>query len=104
MFEIKPYITANNADFNLMFSEIYQMTSSEIQDGLDTCKLAMHEDKTGYSWGLEVFELLIEKETSVLEYHGEFVSEIPTKDILKMLQDYRSALKYFEEKSNNERS
>lgn len=98
MFEIKPYISANNADFNLMFSEIYQMTPSEIQDGINTCQLAL-EGKTGYSWGLEVFELMIEKEASELEYHGEFVAEIPTKNILKMLQDYKKALEYFEEKN-----
>ncbi|GAA3524139.1 hypothetical protein GCM10022393_43470 [Aquimarina addita] len=96
MFEIKPYINANNADFNLMFSEIYQMTSSEIQDGIDSCTLAIDGKYEKMSWGLEVFELLIRKEISILEYHGDFVAEIPTKDILKMLTDYKNALKYFE--------
>ena len=37
---------------------------------------------------------LIEKENSVLEYHGEKEMEIPTKEILKMLQDYKDAFEY----------
>lgn len=98
MFKIKPYITADNSEFNLMFSEIYQMNSDEIQDGIDTCNLAI-EGKTGFSWGWEVFELAIEKEMSRLEYHGEFVVEIPTKEVLKMLQDYKNALDFFENNS-----
>ncbi|MCT4636871.1 MAG: hypothetical protein N4A72_04095 [Bacteroidales bacterium] len=96
MFNIKPYISADNADFNLMFTEIYQMSLSEIQDGINTCSIAINEGKSGYSWGREVFELMVEKEISILEYHGEFVAEIPTKELLKMLQDYKDALDYFE--------
>ncbi|WP_221417921.1 hypothetical protein, partial [Fulvivirga kasyanovii] len=54
------------------------------------------EGKKGYNWGLDVFELMIDKETSVLEYHGEFITKISTKDILKILQDYKKALDYFQ--------
>lgn len=95
-YKIKPILTCENESLWIMIGELNDMTSSEIQDGIDTCVYAIEGKQTGYSWGLEVFELMIEKEVSVLEYHGEFVAEISTKDILKMLQDYKRALEYFE--------
>jgi hypothetical protein len=48
------------------------------------------------SWGLEVSELLIHKEIATLEYHGKFVAEIPTIEILNMLKAYRDKLKDYE--------
>lgn len=97
-YQIRPYIHNEDSDLVMFFTELHQMTPSEIQDGINTCNIAINEGKSGFSWGLEVFELLIEKENSTLEYHGEFVAEIPTKEILKMLQDYKDALDYFERK------
>ena len=94
MFSIKPYIEGNNPDFNLMFSEIYRMNYEEILDGIETCKRAISENEL-YSWGFEVFELLIKKNTSILEYNGDFIMEIPTLHILNMLSEYKDALDYF---------
>lgn len=99
---IKPRLYLEEERYWIMSDEIFKMTLSEIQNGIDTCLSAIDGNQTGFSWGLEVFELMIEKETSILEYHGEFVAEIPTQDILKMLQDYKRALEYFENKYNNE--
>ncbi|WP_103867296.1 hypothetical protein [Aquimarina sp. I32.4] len=102
--KVKPILFTENRDLWIFTGEVNQMTSSEIQNGIDTCVYAMEGKQTGYSWGLEVFELLIEKEISTLEYHGDFVTEISTKEILKMLQDYKNALDYFETQNSIESS
>lgn len=98
IFQIKPYIDSPDEQLHLMISEIKQMTMSEIQDGIESCRLAI-EGEEGLSWGLEVFEILLSKELSTLEYHSSFITEIPTKDILQMLIDYRNALVHFDDNS-----
>ena len=95
-YKIKASLLFEDENFWIMNNEINDMTPSEIQDGIESCRIAMKGDEEELSWGLEVFELLIRKEISILEYHSSFVAEIPTKDILKMLLDYQQALVYFE--------
>jgi|GEM_PF-2324335 len=100
IFKIKPYISADNAQLNTMFSEIYQMSISIIDDGISSCKLAIN-GKEDLSWGLEVFELLLSKEKSILEYHGQEICEIPTREILQMLIDYKNAVNFLEKESTS---
>lgn len=94
--DIKPIVSTEDRQLWIMTGEINSMDPSEIQDGIDSCQMAINGDIEEISWGWEVFELLIHKETATLEYHGEFVEEIPTQDILRMLQDYKRALEYFD--------
>lgn len=97
-FEVKAYISTDDDRLRTMISEIKQMTISEIQDGINSCKLAISGEED-LSWGSEVFELLLSKEKSVLEYHGQEICEIPTKEILQMLIDYKNAVKFLEKSS-----
>lgn len=99
IFQIKPYIDSPDERLHLMISEIKQMTMSEIQDGINSCRLAIEEEKEGLSWGLEVFELLLSKERSILEYHGQKICDIPTKEIFQMLVDYKNAVNFLEKES-----
>jgi len=98
IFKIKPYISADNAQLNTMFSEIYQMPISMIDDGISSCKLAIDGEKD-LSWGLEVFELLLSKEKSILEYHGQKICDISTKEVFQMLVDYKNAVNFLEKES-----
>jgi hypothetical protein len=93
-YEIRPFIYNTDPELTLFFTELHQMIASQIDDGIYTCKQAIEEGKTGFSWGAEVFEIKVEKEISVLEYHGEFVREIPTREILEMLTEYKNAIDY----------
>jgi hypothetical protein len=95
-FKIKPYIEIDDLDFQTFVSEIYQMSFSMIEDGIISCEKVMNSDYHEMSWGLEVSELLLHKETSILEYHGKFVAEIPTIEIYNMLKEYRDKLKEYE--------
>jgi hypothetical protein len=101
MFKIKPYIdSVDNQKFGILISEIYQMPFSMIEDGIESCRRVMSEEYPEMSWGLEVSELLIHKETSTLEYHGKFVADIPTIEIYNMLKAYRDKLKDYENENN----
>jgi hypothetical protein len=91
-YEIRPYFYSKSTELRIFFAELNQMIASQIDDGIYTCKQAIEEGKTGFSWGAEVFEIKVEKEISVLEYHGEFVRGIPTREILEMLTDYKNAI------------
>ncbi len=102
IFQIKPYISANNAQLNTMFSEIYQMPISILDDGINSCKLAI-EGEEGLSWGLEVFELLLGKEKSTLEYNGQETCDLATKEILQMLIDYKNAVNFLEKEPHRPR-
>jgi hypothetical protein len=95
-YSIKPYIHNTDENLRLFFTEIHQMDISEIQDGIDSCFGVMNNEDPELSWGSEVSELLIRKESSTLEYHGKFVAEIPTVEILNMLKAYRDKLIEYE--------
>lgn len=100
IFKIKPSIISNdNLKFGTLISEIYQMPFSMIEDGVLSCERVMSGEYPEMSWGLEVSELLIHNEISTLEYHGKFVAEIPTIDILNMLKLYRDKLQDYENES-----
>lgn len=101
MFKIKPYIDSlDNQKFGTFISEIYQMPLSMIEDGIESCRRVMSGEYPDMSWGLEVSELLIHKETSTLEYHGKLVAEIPTIEIYNMLKLYRDKLQEYENEQN----
>ena len=72
------------------------MPFSIIEDGILSCERVMSGKYLEMSWGLEVSELLIHKETSTLEYHGKVVAEIPTIEIYEMLKKYKKALESFD--------
>lgn len=95
-FKIKPIITIENSDLWIFTGEIHQMPFSIIEDGILSCERVMSGKYLEMSWGLEVSELLIHKETSTLEYHGKFVAEIPTIEIYEMLKKYKKALESFD--------
>lgn len=96
-FKIKPsIISIDNLKFGTFISEIYQMPFSLIEDGIISCEKVMQGEYSEMSWGLEVSELLIHNEMSTLEYHGNFVAEIPTKEIYELLKSYREKLIEFE--------
>ncbi|MFC0781003.1 hypothetical protein [Flavobacterium sp. HJSW_4] len=67
-----------------------------IEDGITSCKQVMSGEYPEISWGLEVSKILIHKEISTLEYHGKFVTEIPTEEICEMLEKYKDKLKEYE--------
>lgn len=99
-FSIKPYIHSDDDRFNTMFSEIYSMSESMIDDGIISCQYVLSGQHEQLNWGLEVFELTIEKHIARLEYHGEFVSSIPTSEFMKLLQKYKEALGLLRELSS----
>lgn len=101
-YKIKPTIIFENKELWIFNSEILNMDLSQIQDGINSCQLIMDEKYPEMSWGLEVSELLIHKETSRLEYHGEFVMEIPTAEIYNMLKSYRDKLVEYENDKTDE--
>ena len=95
---IKPRLYLVDQKYWMFSDEIHQMDISMIQDGIDSCEGVMSGKFQEMSWGLEVSELIINKETSRLEYHGCFVTEIPTIEICSMLKEYLNSLKSFEKK------
>lgn len=97
-FEVKVYISTDDNRLRTMISEIKQMPMSMLDDGINSCRLAMDGEEE-LSWGLEVFELLLNKEKSSLEYHGQAICDIPTKEILQMLIDYKNAINFLEKSS-----
>ena len=99
-YKIKPTITFENKELWIFNSELLQMDIQLIQDGIDSCQLTIEEKNIGLSWGLEVSELKIGKEISILTYHGKFVAEIPTIEIYNMLKAYRDKLKDYENENN----
>lgn len=96
VYKIKPTITFENKELWIFNSELLQMDLQTIQDGIDSCEMTFNGQVTNLSWGWEVSELLIHKETSKLEYHGKFVAEIPTVEIYEMLKKYKKALEDFD--------
>jgi hypothetical protein len=97
-YKIKPIISLEDRDLWIFTGEIHQMPFSMIEDGIESCRRVMSGEYPEMSWGLEVSELLIHKEISVLEYHGKFIAEIPTIEIYNMLKAYRDKLKdYYNE-------
>jgi hypothetical protein len=95
-FYIKPRLYLLEQDLWLFSDEIHQMPFSMIEDGIESFRRVISGEYPEMTWGLEVSELLIHKETSTLEYHGKFVAEIPTIDIYNMLKEYRDKLKEYE--------
>ena len=92
---IKPRLFLTEPTLWLFSDEIYQMTLSMIDDGIESCRRVMSDECPELSWGLEVSELLIHKVNSTLEYHGKFVAEIPTVEIYDMLKTYRNKLQEY---------
>jgi hypothetical protein len=99
-YRIRPQIIFENKEFWIFNSEIYDMSFSMIQDGIESCRIVMSGEYSEMSWGLEVSEFLIHKETTILEYHGKFVAEIPTIEIYNMLKSYRDKLQDYENENN----
>jgi hypothetical protein len=99
-FYIKPRLYLIEQDLWLFSDEIHQMPFSMIEDGIESCRRVISEEYLEMSWGMEVSELLIHKETSTLEYHGKFVADIPTIEIYNMLKAYRDKLKDYENENN----
>ncbi len=95
-YKIKPTIYFENKELWIFNNELLEMPFSMIEDGIASCKQAIGGEYPEISWGLEVSELLINKEISTLEYHGKFVAEIPTVEICEMLEKYRDKLKEYE--------
>lgn len=100
-YKIKPTIYFENKELWIFNNEILDMPFSMIEDGIISCKRVMSGEYPQMSWGLETSELLIHKDMSTLEYHGNFVTEIPTMEICEMLEKYRDKLKDYE---NGEKS
>ena len=98
-YKIKPIIFLDDRDLWIFTGEINQMPFSMIEDGIESCRRVMSEEYPEMSWGLEVSEILIHKETSILEYNGKFVAEILTVEIYNMLKQYRDKLKEYENES-----
>ena len=96
---IKPTILFENKELWIFNNEILDMPFSMIEDGIESCRRVMSEEYPEMSWGLEVSEILIHKETSILEYHGKFVAEILTIEIYNMLKQYRNKLQEYENES-----
>jgi hypothetical protein len=95
-YKIKPTILFENKELWILNNEILDMTLSLIEDGVLSCERVINGEYTELNWGSEVSELLIRKESSTLEYHGKFVAEIPTVEILNMLKAYRDKLIEYE--------
>lgn len=95
-YKIKPTIYFEDKELWIFNNEILEMSFSMIEDGITSCKRVMNGEYPEMSWGLEVSELLINKEMSTLEYHGKFVAEIPTAEICEMLEKYRDKLKEYQ--------
>lgn len=98
IFKVRPYIHTDDRRFDTMLSEIYTMPLSMIDEGINSCQLVLNGEYEELNWGLEVFELSIKKDLAILEYHGEYVSELTTTHLLKLLKDYKDALVFLEKK------
>ncbi|HOY24294.1 MAG TPA: hypothetical protein PK002_14160 [Cellvibrio sp.] len=72
--------------------EVAQMSLSSINDGISSCESVLTEKIPKLWWGSEVSELVMTKDTCVLEYHRKFVAEFPTLEIYAMLKAYRGKL------------
>jgi hypothetical protein len=94
-YTIKPRLYLIERDLWLFSDEIHQMDFAMIQDGIDSCQLAMNEKYEVLNWGLEVSELEIRKDISVLTYNSKFVAEFQTIELCNMLKNYRDALIMF---------
>jgi hypothetical protein len=95
-YTIKLTIHFSNKELWIFNNELLDMPFSMIEDGILSCERVMNGEYPEMSWGLEVSELLIHKETSTLEYHGKFVAEISTVEIYEMLKKYKKALEDFD--------
>lgn len=95
-YKIKPAIYLEDKELWIFNNEILDMPLSMIEDGIISCKRVMSGEYPVMHWGLEVSELFINKEITTLEYHGKFVTELPTKEICRMLEKYRDKLKEYE--------
>jgi hypothetical protein len=95
-YKIKPTIYFEDQKLWIFNNEILDMPFSMIEDGILSCKQVLNGEQKELSWGLETAELLLYKEISILEYHGKFVTEIPTKEICEILEIYRDKLKEYE--------
>lgn len=89
--------TIKGENFGIFFDEIMSMSIDIIQDGIDSCKMVMENIEDTLWWGAEVSEIEIKKDIATLTYHGEFVANIPTIELYKMLQKYIKAMELLEE-------
>ncbi|MFD1605915.1 hypothetical protein ACFSJW_04865 [Flavobacterium artemisiae] len=95
-YKIKPTIYFEDQKLWIFNNEILDMPFSIIENGILSCKQVINGEHEKLSWGLETAELLVHKETSILEYHGKFVTEIPPKEFCEILEIYRDKLKEYE--------
>lgn len=93
---IKPRLYLINQRFWCFSDEIHQMDLSQIEDGIDSCKFVLEGNHQEINWGLEISQLIIQKEKSTLKYNGLFEAEIPTIQIYNMLREYRDKLVIYE--------
>jgi hypothetical protein len=98
---VKPILYTENRDLWIFIGEINQMPFSMIEDGMESCRKVMAGEYPEMSWGFEVFELIIHEKTSILEYNGDFITEIPTIEIYNMLIKYRDKLRDYQAESQS---
>lgn len=96
---IKPRLYLVDQELWSLSDEIHQMNISQVQDGIDSCQLAIEEKYPEINWGLEISELVIKKDTSKLYYNGLFIRDISTTQLQSMLVEYRDALLIWNEKN-----
>ncbi len=97
-FYIKPRLYLVDQELWTLSDEIHLMNIDQIQDGIDSCQFAIQGTHQEMSWGLEVFELIIQKETSKLYYNSLFIRDVSTLEFQDMLVKYKNALLDWEEK------
>jgi hypothetical protein len=104
-YSIKPYISNEDKNFVMLFSELHQQTITDLADIVDMCEDAMIDSTKKFNWDWDVSGLVIQQTITTLTYSNHYECEFSTPELHKMLFEYLSELirwnkKYQKEPTN----